>query len=214
MSRIRSITAAVTAVAVMGAGGLGVADAATSSGTTTKSTTSSSSTVKRNGKPGPRAMSATTLAAIAKAIGVSSADLKAAMDANKPAKPTGTKADRGAGMAADLASALGVQTSAVQTILDANRPAKPADGTKPAPGTKPDESKLVAALASGLNLSEATVTAALTKLHAAHEADHTAREAAMYAAIAKKLNVDAATVRAAFEANRPAPPTSATTATT
>ncbi len=213
MSRIRSITAAVTAVAVMGAGGLGVASAATSS---SKATTKSASTAQRGPKGGPRAMSTAQLDAIAKAIGVSSSDLKAALDANKPAKPADGgpgKGDKGAGFAADLASALGVQTSAVQSILDANRPAKPAAGTKPAPGSRPDDSKLVAALASGLNLDETTVKAALDKLHTAHEADHTARETAMYAAIAKTLDVDAAKVKAAFEANRPAPPAGAPAAT-
>jgi hypothetical protein len=202
MSRIRKVTAAVSVAALVGAGGIGAAQAATS--------TSSAAKTARSDRPGGKRggpMSTASLAAIAKTLGVTSAQLKAAMDATKPAK--GDRPAR-AGMAAELATALGVETSAVQTILDANRPARPAAGTKPAAGSKPkrgarpDNSKLITALASGLNLDEATVKAALGKIDAAHMADHTARETAMYAAIAKELGVEASAVKAAFEANRPA----------
>jgi hypothetical protein len=109
-------------------------------------------------------------------------------------------------MATDLAKALGADATKVKAILDANRPARPARGTTP--GTrpaKPDNTKLVAALASGLNIDAATVKAAFAKLDAAHKDDHGDRESAMYAAVAKQLGVSADAVRAAFEANRPAP---------
>ena len=46
--------------------------------------------------------------------------------------------------------------------------------------------------------------AAFTKIEAAHRAEHTAREAAMYAADASDLGRSADAVKAAFEANRPA----------
>jgi hypothetical protein len=209
MSRLRSITASLTAVAVLGAGSLSVAQAASTSSSTT-STTASTTAAERNARPPQRAMSATTLAAIAKTLGITSAELKAAMDANKPAAGTKpAKGAKGASLAKDLAAALGVKKSAVQTILDSGRPAEPAAGTKPTPGTKLDDAKLAAALATGLKLDEATVTAALAKLHAAHEADHDA----MFTAIAKTLGLDAAKVQAAFEANRPAPPAGARAAT-
>jgi protein-disulfide isomerase-like protein with CxxC motif len=116
-------------------------------------------------------------------------------------------------MASELASALGVSTAQVQTILDANRPARPArpaagtQATRPARGAKPANTKLLAALADGLNLDTATVKAAFDKIEAAHRAEHTAREAAMYAALAAELNLSTDAVQAAFEANRPAKPT-------
>ena len=52
-------------------------------------------------------------------------------------------------MAAELAAALGADVAKVKEILDANRPAKPARGG--AARTRPDDAKLVAALASGLD---------------------------------------------------------------
>ncbi len=112
-------------------------------------------------------------------------------------------------MASELAAALGADVAKVREILAANRPAKPARGTagaRPARGAKPSQTKLVAALASGLNLDTATVKAAFAKLDAARRAEHTAREAAMYAAVAKALGLETAAVKAAFEANRPAKP--------
>ena len=66
---------------------------------------------------------------------------------------------------------------------------------------------MITALATGLNLDEATVKAAFDKLDAAHKADHAADHDAEYAAIAKTLGVDADAVKAAFEAARPAKPT-------
>ncbi|MCW2989923.1 MAG: hypothetical protein JWM73_517 [Solirubrobacterales bacterium] len=200
--RTRRLAAVLSATALLGGAGLGVAEAAK----TTSRTQSSTSARPAGDRGGP--IPSAALAKIATTLGVSTADLKAALDANRPAAPAGSPPQGGPGdMAADLADALGVQTSAVQTILDANRPAKPA--TRPAKGTRPprpDATKLIAALASGLNLDQATVTAAVDKLDAAHKADRQAHETAMYAALATALNKTAADVQAAFEANRPAPP--------
>jgi hypothetical protein len=127
-------------------------------------------------------------------------------------------------MASALATALGTDLDKVQEILDANRPARPArpqgsaatrSGTRPAGrrGGRPtmrDNTKLIAALASGLDIDTATVKAAFAKIEAARNADHVKREAAMYAAIAKKLDLTSDAVQAAFEANRPALPARST----
>jgi hypothetical protein len=134
------------------------------------------------------------------------------MQVSRPAKAAGGPGGPGdsggpGGMATDLATALGTDVTKVEAILDANRPAGPARGTTP--GTrpaKPDNTKLVAALASGLNIDEATVKAAFAKLDAAHKEDHGDRHSTMYAAVAKQLGVSADVVQAAFEANRPARP--------
>jgi hypothetical protein len=202
MSRLRKITATVSAIALLGAGGLSAAQAATTS------TDSSSSTAR----PGPKRggpMSTAQLAATARTLGVTSAQLKAALDASRPARPTGERPDRGAQMATALATALGADADEVKEILDANRPAKPAAGAKRtgARPAKPSNTKLVAALASGLNIDTAKVKAAFATIEAAHKAEHEAREQAMYAAVAKELDLGADAVEAAFEANRPAKPT-------
>ena len=209
MSQIRKTAALVAATAVLGGGGIGVAQAA--------SANSSGSDGPRAGHHGGGPASSTQLAAIAKQLGVSSAELKAAIDAGRPAKPA--DGARGDGMATALATALGVDADKVREILDANRPARPArlQGSPPAgagmrtagrPDGRPqhDNTRLVAALASGLNIDTATVKAALAKIDAAHKADHGKREAAMYASIAKELGLTRGAVRAAFDANRPAMP--------
>lgn len=204
--RIRKITAVVSASALLGGAGIGAAQAATAS------KDSSSTTTTRKGPDQRRGPSSADLAKIAAALDVTTAQLRSAMDASRPAKPAaGTKpekSDRGAGRAAALATALGVDVAKVQEILDANRPARPAAGTKPtgARPARPDESKLIAALAEGLDLDTATVTAAMEKAQAAHRAEHEARHTEMYAAIAKALDRTTAQVQAAFEANRPARP--------
>lgn len=202
MTRFRKITATVSTVALVGAAGLGIAQSATAA----KDATSNSARpgAKRGGGP----MSSAQLAAIAKTLGVTSAQLKSALDASRPAKPTGGKPGPDA-MATALAAALNVDVAKVKEILDANRPAKPAAGARPAQGArpaKPDQSKLIAALATGLSIDEATVKAALDKIEAAHKADHSVRETAMYAAVAKELGLSTDAVKAAFEANRPAKP--------
>jgi N-formylglutamate amidohydrolase len=201
MSRISRITAAVSVAALVGAGGISAAGAA--------SAASEGSPGARPARSGPRPggpMPAAHLRAIARALGVTTAQLEAALDANRPPKPAAdAPADRGTGLARDLATALGVEVAQVKTILDANRPAKPAPGArKKGKRHKPDQAKLIAALASGLNLDQATVRAAFDKIDAAHQAEHASRDATMYTAIAAKLGVTADAVKAAFEANRPA----------
>ena len=199
MSRIRKSTAVICAAALLGAGGLSAAQAAGGD---------AGSRPARSGGP----MSSASLARIASALGVTTTQLKAAMDANRPAKtnPSADGARGGARMATELAAALGVDVADVRQILAANRPAKPArsaNAPRPPRGAKRSNTKLIAALASGLSLDEATVKAAFTKIEAAHKAEHTAREAAMYAAVAAYLGVSADAVKAAFEANRPSKPT-------
>jgi hypothetical protein len=200
-SRIRKATAVFSATALIGAGGLSAAQAAT---TDASKGSSAGRPAMRHGGP----LSSTQLRAIATQLGVSSTELKAALQASRPARPAaGTGPGKGDGMATALATALGADIAKVKAILDANRPAKPARRTAAAtPPAKPDSTKLVAALASGLGIDQATVQAAFDKLEAARKADHTAREAAMYAAVAAQLDVSADAVKAAFEANRPAKP--------
>ncbi len=195
--RIRKATAVVTAAALMGGGGLGIAQAA--SGT-------SASGDRPAHRQGGGPMSSATLAKIAARLGVTTTQLKAAMTATRPAAGTDRRADK----ATELAAALGADVAEIQTILDANRPARPAGarparGAKPA-GARPSNTKLVAALANGLDIDEATVKAAFAKIEAAHKAEHTARAATMYAALAKELGLSTDAVQAAFEANRPAKP--------
>lgn len=140
------------------------------------------------------------LARLATRLGVTQAQLKAALDATRPtAKPA--KGDRGESFATAIATALGVRADKVQRILEANRPARPT--FRPAAGTRPDNSALITALSSGLGIEKATVQAALDKLEAANKADHGDREAAIAAALAKQLNLDAATVQKALAAWRP-----------
>ena len=198
------ILAVLTSAALASGAGMGIAQAQTDAGTGYEGTPTTTTTKGKPGKKGPRRMSSAQITALAEKLGVSTADLKTALAAVKPAKPAaGTKpakGGRGPGMAADLATALGVETSAVQEILDANRPAKPAAGEKPAAGSKPakpDHTKLVAALASGLNIDEATVTAAFAKLDAA-------RGAEFAAALAAELGLSTEAVQAALDATRPA----------
>lgn len=208
MSRIRNVAAVVSASALLGGGGLGAAQAATSS--------SSGSARPPAGHRGGGPVSTAQLAAIAKQLGVSSARLKAAIDANRPARPD--HGPRGDDMASALATALGVDTDKVQAILDANRPARPAgppSAAAPAGDARPDgdgdgrpvmrdDAKLVAALASGLGIDSAAVQAAFATIDAAHKAEHDAGDSARYAAIAKQLGLSSASVKAAFEAHRPA----------
>src|SRR4051794_28997822 len=104
MTRFRKITAAVSTVALLGAGGLGVAQSATAA--KGKSSSAARPGAKRGGGP----LSAARLAAIAKTLGVTSAQLKAALDASRPAKPTGPRPDAD-GLATALASALNVDVA-------------------------------------------------------------------------------------------------------
>jgi hypothetical protein len=186
--RIRRLTALLGTAALVGGGGLGVARAADPGSTSGKPAQSA----KRHHR-GP---SSAELSRLASKLGVTTARLRAAMQATRPAKPTGRRPDRGAALAAEL----GVDTAAVKEILDDNRPSRPARGTPS------DHTALAAALAEGLNLDEAVVTAALGKIEAARRAEHDARHAAMAAALAKELGLTTAQVQAAFESVRPRRP--------
>lgn len=185
--KTRKIAALLSATALLGSG-VGIAGATGGAG--------------KGGHPKP------PIGKIATALGVSSADLRAALEANRPERPQGERPGPEQ-FASDIAAKLGVEESAVQEILEANRPerpqGKPKRGARP---PKPDHSKLIAALADGLGIDQATVQAAFDELDAAHEAEHTAREQAMYASVADALGKTTAEVQAAFEANRPAKPTS------
>ncbi len=201
--RIRRMTAVMSAATVLGAVGIGAAQAATK----TDGGSSTTSAERPAGLPGRGGPTAAQLETIASKLGVTRAGLTAAIEANRPARPSGERrGDRGAGLAAELATALGVEASKVQAILDANRPSRPAAGSQAARPAKPDHTKLIAALASGLNIEQATVKAAFDKLESSRRADHQARHDAQYAAIAKTLGLEADAVKAAFEAVRPARP--------
>jgi hypothetical protein len=213
--RARKTAAVLTAAVLVGGGGVAAASAATDNAT------KPSKQQAPNGDPGHGrgadrgGLPSDALASIAKTLGVTTDQLQSALDAARPAD----KPDKGpADLASELASALGVDAAKVQSILEANRPAPPAGANGagrpgPGPGGPPrggrpgfDDSALVAALAKGLSIDEATVKAALDKIAAAHEADHAARETALYAAVAKSLGLDASAVQKAFEAACPKPP--------
>jgi hypothetical protein len=203
MSRIRKISAAVSVAALLGAGAISTANAASSSSDRRSGSRPAQSAARPDGP-----MAAAHLQAIARKLGVTMAQLKAALAATRPAKPVrGERPDRGTGPAGDLATALGVDVAQIQRILDANRFAKPAAGVREngRPGERRD-SRLAAALASGLKIDRATVQAAFDKLHAARKSERNARESAMYAALAAKLGVSADAVKAALVANRPPKP--------
>ena len=156
----------------------------------------SSATASNAARPAPSGPTSAQLSAAAKDLGVSTTALRAAIQAARPARPSGPHPGRG-DHAATLSDALGVETAAVQEILEASRPSRPADGIRRAP--RPAHSELIAALVKGLNVSEARVRAAVSRLEAEHRAEHEAREDAMYATIAKTLKTDADAVETAFE---------------
>lgn len=189
--RIRRYTAVLGTAALVGGSGLGIAQA--------QDTSTDRSKTDRPAR-GP---SSADLTALADRLGVSTARLQAAMEATRPARPSGGRREgrRGSDMAAALASALGVQTAQVKAILDDNRPT-----SHPRRGTRPDRTALVPALVSGLNTSEADVRAALATVDAAHRAEHEARDARRAAALARELGLSTETVAAALEATRPARP--------
>jgi hypothetical protein len=84
----------------------------------------------------------------------------------------------GPGGGADLAKELGVSEDklreAFESIGDDVRPTKRPDGPPSEADIKAMESKLAAALADKLGLSESKVAAALKKVHQAHKADRRA----------------------------------------
>jgi hypothetical protein len=127
-------------------------------------------------------------AALAKTLGVTEAQLTAALDKVKPT--AGAKQD---GRAAAIAKALGQSEADVQAVLDANRPDKSA-------GRGPhDETALAPALAAKFNVTQDKAQAALDAAHG----DRGARDTALATALAKELGLDAAKVTAALAAQHP-----------
>ena len=204
MSPFRKIAAVASTMALLGTAGLGVASAADQGA----SGSSTPTTRPDRGPRGGHELTTAQLRSVAAKLGVTTTKLQAALAANRPARPSGARTDRRDDMATELATALGADATKVASTLEANRPARPTTPPSPTAGrpAKPDDSALVAALASGLNLSRDTVEAALAKVQAAHRAEHDARDAARYAGLAKSLGVDAGVVKDAFEALRPARP--------
>jgi hypothetical protein len=190
--KTRKLAALLSATALIG--GVGIATAADGG---------NGNGGKRGGPP------KVAIAKIATALGVTNAELKSALEAGKPERPAKGERPGPEAFAADIAEALGVEASAVTPILEANKPARPT--TKPKKGSRPprpDHTALIAALAEGLSIDQSTVEAAFTELEADHKAEHDARHTAMYTAVAEALGKTVAEVQAAFEANRPAKPTS------
>jgi protein-disulfide isomerase-like protein with CxxC motif len=146
------------------------------------------------GPGGPGRGMRVDLSAVAKTLGVSEADLQKAVQAARPQPPANGNPPQRGDFAAAIAKELGVAAADVQAVLDANRP------------SHRDDTALVAALVKRFSVTEAKAQAALDAVEKAHEAEHEAREAAMYAAIARALGKDADAVKQAFEANRPAKP--------
>jgi hypothetical protein len=127
-------------------------------------------------------------AALAKTLGVTEAQLTAALDKVKP-----TKDDKHDGRAAAIAKALGQSEADVQAVLDANRPDKSA-------GRGPhDDTALAKALAAKFNVTQDKAQAALDAAHG----DRGARDTALATALAKALDLDAAKVKAALDAQHP-----------
>lgn len=196
----RNLTAVMATTALTAGAGLGVAQAQNGGGSPDR--------------PAPRGEhrhgpGAAHLSALAQRLGVSTARLREALQAIRPARgergpgPRGGKGD----LAAKLATALGVEPAAVEEILAANRPQPPARGERPRHGERPrgggrpprpDLSRLVTALAEGLDVEEAKVKAALDALETRHRAEHDARHAEIAAALAKELGLDADDVEAAL----------------
>jgi hypothetical protein len=131
----RRVAVFASAAALAGAGVAGCgSDAATTNGTT-------SNQQQESGQPPQgRGMDVT---ALAKALGVSTAKLQAAMQKNRPQAgqqaPGGSRPD----MAANLAKELGLSESKVQSALEKLRPqgGPPAGGNgQPAPSVTPSNS--------------------------------------------------------------------------
>lgn len=93
----------------------------------------------------------------------------------------GHRGPGGGDLAGDLADELGVSEAKVSAALDAVRddlpaPERPAAGERPTPPTEAErtahEAAFAQALAGELDLTTAKVSAALTAIHAEHEAEH------------------------------------------
>jgi hypothetical protein len=130
-------------------------------------------------------------AALAKALGVTEANLQAAL-----AKVQPTKADHAAHEAAEtatIATALGQSAADVQAVLDANHPDRSAGKGKH------DDSALAQALAAKFGVTQTQAQAALDAAHP----DKGERGTELAAALAKELGLDAARVKTALNAQHP-----------
>ena len=108
--RLRKSAALFSVVAVLGGGGIAATQATGATGTTTAATAA---------MPPRGGLTTTQLERIAAKLGVSAAQLKAAVEANRPARrDDAQRPPAGAGPAADLAEALGVDEAKVRKILD------------------------------------------------------------------------------------------------
>ncbi len=224
----------VTAAMVMGVSGVSAQTRVTAT-STASATSATTPDGKRVGGPGRGGFGANTTA-LAKKLGVSVADLQAAM---KAVRDSDTKPDRATELASEaktIADALGVESATVTTALEASRPAKAAQptGTTPSSTTPPkdapsgttpgkgaggpgghrgggprggaDDTALIAALVKATGKDEAAVKAALTKADAVRDAARKAHQAEFAKRLAAQLKLDEAKVAAAIETSRPASP--------
>ena len=199
MFRTRRLVTALAATALVGGTGFTVAEAA-KNGNGNGNNQHQRVGGKHRGGPIPTA----AVTAIAETLGVSAADLKAALEAHRPQRPSGGQRPGPRRLAADIAEALGVDTAQVTPILEAYRPSKPQGRPgRGVPPARPDHTALIAALADGLDIDQSTVQAAFDKLESDREAEHETRHQALYAAVAEALGKTTAEVQAAFEENRP-----------
>ncbi|MEH3052801.1 MAG: hypothetical protein PGN13_02190 [Patulibacter minatonensis] len=175
-------------------------------------------------------------AALAKQLGVSEADLTAALDAVRSELGTGDRAADLAAEAKAIADALDVETSVITDALkaqaangkptgDATRPTSPeAENARPTtppavgrgrrggPGGRgdgQDRAALVTAIAKATGKSETAVKAALEAGRTAHEQAETARAAAFAKLLAAELGLDGTKVTAAIDAVKPVRPSRA-----
>ena len=161
--RIRKATAIVSAAALLGGGGIGIAQAA--SGTSARARPLRPS-------PGRRPDESATLAKIASTLGVTTAQLKAAMPARRrPSRPTGSRPAAPAWRPSSPPRSASRPRRSRRSSTPTARPSPAAGrgaGPPAAAAPSPSNTKLVAALASGLGIDEATVKAAFDKIEAAH----------------------------------------------
>ena len=177
---IRKTLATLAVMAAAAAGGAAYAGAQDDSGSSSGDRSAQQRPDRGPGGCDGRGMHRRNIAALARELGVTRAQLRAALNA----VGAGDRPDKG-DLAADIAAALGVEESAVEEILD--------DGPR-GPGHD-----LVEELASGLNIDEAKVEDALEQLHEQ-------RRDAFAAALAEELGLDAADVEEALDSFRPGPP--------
>ena len=130
MPKLSTAAALVAATAAAGLGGAVIAGAADKSTTPTPTTPGKHDGRGHGGHGGPGFGRGhgpqANLAAVAKTLGVTEAELQKALEAARPDQPQGTtpadKPDRGAAEAAAIAKALGVDAADVTTVLESVRP--------------------------------------------------------------------------------------------